>query len=283
MLGLDTPDGSSAEDQARLALLREVLQAYCGYKPYQNYAGNRSQYVGQKAKGECVACCVGWDAAGRHTVVQRRHTGFIVHAHLLIKVCCCLAWCCRAAQRRKERREAREASEASSDALSSSEAEDASAAAATPEPVAAASTAADPDANSSSAVVKEAKKRGKKKGHDSEGGEESEADTKADAALYAAAAADYSGEGPVPPELQWRQQVRQRTACCRQLCYPVWNDTTAAFLVQLTPPTWTVECLQWDKDENGIAAELSSPGAALLLCAVFRSASCLHRTQMTLW
>lgn len=163
VLGLDTPDGSSPEDQARLALLRNVLQAYCGYKPYQNYAGNRSQYVGQKAK----------------------------------------------AQRRKERREAREASEASSDALSSSEADDASAAAAAAaEPVAAASTAADADTSSSSTAVKAAKNRGKKKGDDSEGGEESEADTKADAALYAAAAADYSGEGPVPPELQWRQQVR---------------------------------------------------------------------------
>jgi tRNA U38,U39,U40 pseudouridine synthase TruA len=51
-LGLDTPDGSSPEDQARLALLRDVLQTYCGYKPFQNFAGNRSQYVGQRAKGE---------------------------------------------------------------------------------------------------------------------------------------------------------------------------------------------------------------------------------------
>jgi tRNA U38,U39,U40 pseudouridine synthase TruA len=54
-LGLDTPDGSSAQDQARLALLREVLAAYCGYLPYHNFAGNRSQYVGQKDKGEAVA------------------------------------------------------------------------------------------------------------------------------------------------------------------------------------------------------------------------------------
>lgn len=58
VLGLDTPDGSSSEDQARLALLREVLQAYCGYKPFQNYAGQRSQYVGQKEKGEQDCCCV---------------------------------------------------------------------------------------------------------------------------------------------------------------------------------------------------------------------------------
>lgn len=50
-LGLDSPDGSSPEDQARLALLREVLDSYVGYKPFQNYAGNRRQYVGQKAKG----------------------------------------------------------------------------------------------------------------------------------------------------------------------------------------------------------------------------------------
>jgi len=53
-LGLDTADGSSTEDVARLSLLREVLAAYCGYKPFQNYAGNRSQYVGQKAKGQLV-------------------------------------------------------------------------------------------------------------------------------------------------------------------------------------------------------------------------------------
>lgn len=52
VLGLDTPDGSSPDDQAKLALLRDVLQTYCGYKPFQNYAGNRSQYVGQRAKGE---------------------------------------------------------------------------------------------------------------------------------------------------------------------------------------------------------------------------------------
>jgi tRNA U38,U39,U40 pseudouridine synthase TruA len=51
VLGLDSADGSTPEDQDRLALLREVLAAYCGYKPFQNYAGNRSQYVGQKAKG----------------------------------------------------------------------------------------------------------------------------------------------------------------------------------------------------------------------------------------
>lgn len=50
-LELDTPDGSSDGDRAKLALLREVLQAFCGYRPYQNYAGNRSQYVGQKEKG----------------------------------------------------------------------------------------------------------------------------------------------------------------------------------------------------------------------------------------
>jgi hypothetical protein len=204
VLGLDTPDGSSPEDQARLALLRDVLQAYCGYKPYQNYAGNRSQYVGQKAKGELRVVWRGWDAAGRHTGLQRTAVG--VHSvQCLTKACCCLSCCCPAAQRRKERREAREASEDSSDALSSSEADDASpaaaAAAAAAEPVAA-------DTSSSSTAVKAAKNRGKKKGDDSEGGEESEADTKADAALYAAAAADYSGEGPVPPELQWRQQVR---------------------------------------------------------------------------
>jgi tRNA U38,U39,U40 pseudouridine synthase TruA len=52
VLGLCSPDGSTPEDQDKLALLREVLAAYCGYKPFQNYAGNRSQYVGQKAKGE---------------------------------------------------------------------------------------------------------------------------------------------------------------------------------------------------------------------------------------
>jgi hypothetical protein len=35
-----------------MALLREVLGAYCGYMPFQNYAGNRSQYVGQREKGK---------------------------------------------------------------------------------------------------------------------------------------------------------------------------------------------------------------------------------------
>lgn len=53
VLGLETTDGSSASDQAKLALLRDVLQTYCGYIPYHNYAGQRSQYVQQKAKGEC--------------------------------------------------------------------------------------------------------------------------------------------------------------------------------------------------------------------------------------
>jgi tRNA U38,U39,U40 pseudouridine synthase TruA len=52
VLGLDSADGSSAADQARLALLREVLGCFVGYRAFQNYAGNRRQYVGQKAKGE---------------------------------------------------------------------------------------------------------------------------------------------------------------------------------------------------------------------------------------
>lgn len=43
-----------------MALLREVLGAYCGYMPFQNYAGNRSQYVGQREKG---TSCV-WELLG---------------------------------------------------------------------------------------------------------------------------------------------------------------------------------------------------------------------------
>lgn len=52
VLGLDTPDGSSDADAARLALLRDALSHFVGYRAFHNYAGNRSQYVGQKAKGE---------------------------------------------------------------------------------------------------------------------------------------------------------------------------------------------------------------------------------------
>eukprot|EP00775_Hariotina_reticulata_P003564 gene3564-3832_t len=50
VLGLDTADGCSADDQQKLQLLRDVLQQYCGYRAFHNYAGNRSQYVGQKQK-----------------------------------------------------------------------------------------------------------------------------------------------------------------------------------------------------------------------------------------
>lgn len=41
-----------------MALLREVLGAYCGYRPFQNYAGQRSQYVGQREKGELGYGCL---------------------------------------------------------------------------------------------------------------------------------------------------------------------------------------------------------------------------------
>lgn len=57
-LELETPDGSSSNDQQKLAVLREVLKQYCGYRPFQNYAGNRRQYVGQKAKGKQVPLLV---------------------------------------------------------------------------------------------------------------------------------------------------------------------------------------------------------------------------------
>ncbi|KAF8062046.1 TMN7 [Scenedesmus sp. PABB004] len=42
-------------DAARLAALREVLSAFVGYLPFHNYAGNRRQYVGQRAKGARAA------------------------------------------------------------------------------------------------------------------------------------------------------------------------------------------------------------------------------------
>lgn len=62
LLGLATPDGSSVGDQAKLALLRDVLQAYCGYLPYHNFAGQRSQYVQQRAKGAWQWLCAGMPA-----------------------------------------------------------------------------------------------------------------------------------------------------------------------------------------------------------------------------
>lgn len=47
--------------------------------------------LARKPRVSCASCCVGWDAAGRHTVVQCLHTAVSVRARLLTKVCCCLA------------------------------------------------------------------------------------------------------------------------------------------------------------------------------------------------
>lgn len=60
-LQLETADGSSSSDQQKLTVFKEVLQQYCGYKAFHNYAGNRRQYVGQKAKGVYAVTAVGED------------------------------------------------------------------------------------------------------------------------------------------------------------------------------------------------------------------------------
>lgn len=132
-----------------------------------------------------------------------------VYASFKYMLYACRLLCCRVAARRKERREARAASEASSDAEDTSTA-------ATPQPDQSVDASTDSDASTSSTTAApEPKKRGKRgKGVDSEGGEDSEADITAKAAMCKAAAEAWAGEGPVPPELQWRQQVRTLCASC---------------------------------------------------------------------
>ncbi|WIA38279.1 hypothetical protein OEZ86_001619 [Tetradesmus obliquus] len=179
VLGLDSADGSSAADQARLALLRDVLGCFVGYRAFQNYAGNRRQYVGQKAK----------------------------------------------AARRRQKREEREAAEAAA-AASDADAEAQGDSTATAEAVAAAagngvsaadsstsasiSTTADASVDANADVSAAATATGSSTAADTDGEEGAGMDPE-EVAQYAAAAAvdyEYSGEGPVAPELYFRQQVR---------------------------------------------------------------------------
>lgn len=180
VLGLDSADGSSAADQARLALLRDVLGCFVGYRAFQNYAGNRRQYVGQKAK----------------------------------------------AARRRQKREEREAAEAAAAAGGadtqaqgdSTAAADAAAAAAAGNGVSvadsststSASTSADASVDASVDASAAATATGSSTAADTDGEEGGGMDPE-EVAQYAAAAAvdyEYSGEGPVAPELYFKQQVR---------------------------------------------------------------------------
>uniref|UniRef100_A0A383VE63 Pseudouridine synthase I TruA alpha/beta domain-containing protein n=1 Tax=Tetradesmus obliquus TaxID=3088 RepID=A0A383VE63_TETOB len=177
VLGLDSADGSSAADQARLALLRDVLGCFVGYRAFQNYAGNRRQYVGQKAK----------------------------------------------AARRRQKREEREAAEAAAAAGDAdAEAEGDSTAAADETVTAAAGNGVSIADSSTSASISTsadassvdvsgaATATGSSTAADTDGDEGGGMDPE-EVAQYAAASAvdyEYSGEGPVAPELYFRQQVR---------------------------------------------------------------------------
>jgi tRNA U38,U39,U40 pseudouridine synthase TruA len=48
LLQLDSADGSTPADAAKIALFRESLQRYVGRHAFHNYAGRRKQYVPQK-------------------------------------------------------------------------------------------------------------------------------------------------------------------------------------------------------------------------------------------
>eukprot|EP00879_Flechtneria_rotunda_P013961 GHRR01014582.1.p1 GENE.GHRR01014582.1~~GHRR01014582.1.p1 ORF type:complete len:364 (+),score=126.26 GHRR01014582.1:1599-2690(+) len=184
LLGLETVDGSSAGDQSKLALLREVLQQYCGYRPYHNYCGNRGQYVDQKGKAA--------RRKARRAAAQAATASGAANQPAADDVAGATATqqqCAQPNQQQQQGQVARSSSSSHARDLSGSQ-----------QPPAVSINSSKAEATSDTEV-------------------EMEGDDIQERQQYAAAAAagdggisGYLGEGPVAPELQWQQQVGNLSA-----------------------------------------------------------------------